>query len=139
MALVKVRRALVIGCGEFGLAVSDRLSDAGYAVIAVDKDPSAFNGLSAGFGGETVLADGADVAVLKDCDIEQTDVLVACTERDTVNYFLGRVASEVYGAERVFARIEDEDLIGMLEESTVEPICPHRLCLDAFCRMARIV
>ena len=138
MALVKVRRALVVGCGEFGLAVSDRLSDAGYAVIVVDKDPSAFNGLSAGFGGETVLADGADVAVLKDCDIEQTDVLVACTERDTVNYFLGRVASEVYGVERVFARIEDEDLASMLEEGTAQAICPHKLCVNELRQLAGI-
>lgn len=138
MALVRVRRALVVGCGEFGLAVANRLSDAGYAVIVVDKDAAAFNGLSAGFGGETVVADGADAAVLADCDIEQTDTFVACTERDTVNYFLGRIASEVYGVEHVFARIEDEDLIGLLDESTVEPICPHRLCLDAFCRTAHI-
>ena len=55
-----------------------------------------------------------------------------------MNYFIARVASEVYGVERVFARIEDEDLIGMLEDSPIEPICPHALCLGEFCRLLRI-
>ena len=138
MALVKLRRALVIGCGDFGLAVADKLSSAGWSVIVVDKDPAAFEGLSARFGGESVVADGADASVLEECDIAKTSLLVACTERDSVNYFIARVASEVHGVERVFARIEDEDLIGMLDDSPIEPICPHALCLGEFCRLSRI-
>lgn len=138
MALVKLKRALVVGCGEFGLVVSDRLSSAGWSVVVVDRDPAAFGGLSARFGGESVVSDGADVAVLEECDIAKTSLLVACTERDSVNYFISRVASEVYGVERVFARIEDEDLIGLLDDSPIEPICPHALCLGEFCRLSRI-
>ena len=138
MALVKLKRALVVGCGEFGLAVSDRLSSAGWSVVVVDRAPAAFAGLSARFGGESVVSDGADVAVLEECDIAKTSLLVACTERDSVNYFISRVASEVYGVERVFARIEDEDLIGLLDDSPIEPICPHALCLGEFCRLSRI-
>lgn len=138
MALVKLKRALVVGCGELGLAVSDRLSSAGWSVVVVDRNPAAFAGLSARFGGESVVSDGADVAVLEECDIAKTSLLVACTERDSVNYFISRVASEVYGVERVFARIEDEDLIGLLDDSPIEPICPHALCLGEFCRLSRI-
>ena len=138
MALVRVRQALVIGCGEFGMRVSDKLSDKGYSVTVVDRDAHAFDGLSTAFGGETILADGTDVAVLEDCGLKRVDVFAACTDRDSVNYFLARVASEVYGIEHVFARIEDEDLIGLLEESVVEAICPHRLCLDAFCQALRL-
>lgn len=138
MALVKLKRALVVGCGEFGLAVSDKLSSAGWSVIVIDRDAAAFAGLSARFGGESVVSDGADVAVLGECDIAKTSLLVACTERDSVNYFIARVASEVYGVERVFARIEDEDLIGMLDDSPIEPLCPHALCLGEFCRLSWI-
>lgn len=138
MALVKVKRALVVGCGEFGLAAADSLSAAGFSVIVVDTDPAAFAGLSARFGGESVVSDGADVSVLEECDVAKSSLLVACTERDSVNYFIARVASEIYGVERVFARIEDEDLIGMLEDSPIEPICPHALCLDEFCRLSRL-
>lgn len=138
MAFVNERRAIVVGCGEFGLAVADKLSSAGFAVVAVDRDPAAFNGLSAGFGGETVPGDGADVSVLESCDVDRASIFVACTSRDSVNYFIARVASEVYGVERVFARIEDADLIEMLEDGTVEPICPHALCLGEFCRLAHV-
>ncbi len=138
MNLMKVRRALVIGCGEFGAAVADALSDAGFSVTVIDKTASAFNALSAGFGGERVTDDGANVAVLEDCEIGKAELLVACTERDSVNYFVARVASEVYGVEHVFARIEDEDLVAMLEDSVVEPICPHVLCLGEFRRRAKI-
>lgn len=138
MALVRMKRALVIGCGELGLHISAELSNARYAVTVIDRDPQAFAGLPTAFGGETVLADGADVSVLKESDIESTYVFVACTDRDSINYFLARVASEIYGVEHVFARIEDEDLIGLLEESVIEIICPHRLCLDVFRHAMRL-
>lgn len=133
-----MRRALVVGCGEFGIAVADRLSDAGLSVTVIDRNPEAFSGLSASFGGETTLGDGADVSVLEECGISQTSLVVVGTDRDSVNYFIARVASEVYGVEHVFARIEDGDLIEMLDETTVEPICPHLLCLGEFCRRAKI-
>lgn len=138
MAFLNAKRALVVGCGEFGLSVVDRLSAVGYSVVVIDEDQSAFAGLSGRFGGESVVADGSDVSVLEECDIDKTSLLVACTENDSVNYFVSRVASEVYGVERVFARIEDEDLVGMLEDSPIEPICPHVLCLKEFSRLARL-
>lgn len=138
MGLVGAKRALVVGCGEFGLALANRLSAAGFAVTVVDCCAGAFGGLDAGFGGETVVGDGANVSVLEDCEIARTSLLVACTSRDSVNYFLARVASEVYGVEHVFARLEDADLIGMLEDTPIAPICPHVLCLGEFCRLAKI-
>lgn len=138
MALVKVKRALVVGCGDFGLVVSDRLSASGYSVIAVDKDENAFAGLSARFGGEPVVGDGADVTFLEECEVGKASLVVACTERDAVNYFIARVASEVYGVPQVFCRVEDEDLVGMLDEANIEPICPHALCLAEFCRLSHL-
>lgn len=138
MALVKVKRALVVGCGDFGLVVADALSDAGYSVVAIDKSEQAFSGLSARFGGEAVVGDGADVTFLEECEVGKSSLLVACTERDSVNYFIACVASQVYGVSHVFCRIEDEDLIGMLEDTTIEPICPHALCLAEFRRLSHL-
>lgn len=138
MGLVKVKQAIVAGCGEFGMAAADKLSSSGYAVTVVDRDEAAFGGLSASYGGQTVSGDAADVAVLEDCDIRNASLLISCTDRDSVNYFIAQVASEVYGVEHVFARIEDKDLIELLEDSTVESICPHELCLGEFCRLSRL-
>ena len=132
------RQAIVVGCGEFGRVVAGRLSDVGYAVTIVDRNAEAFGGLEASFGGEKAVCDGADVSALEECGVCAASLLVAATDRDSVNYFIARVAAEVYGVERVFARIEDADLIGMLDDTTVEPICPHALCLGEFCRLAKI-
>lgn len=138
MGLVKVKQAIVAGCGEFGMAVADKLSSSGYAVTVIDNNENAFSGLSAGYGGQTVRGDAADVSVLEDCDIRNASLLVSCTDRDSVNYFITQVASEIYGVERVFARIEDRDLIEMLEDTAIESICPHELCLGEFCRLSRL-
>ena len=138
MGLFRIRRAVVVGCGDFGSAVAEKLSSVGYSVTAIDKDASAFNGFASRFGGEMVLGDGFDVTVLEEHGVREACLLAACTGEDSINYFVGRIAREVYGTERVFARIEDEDLIGLLDESTVEPICPHAICLAEFCRAARI-
>ena len=55
-----------------------------------------------------------------------------------MNYYIARVAAEVYGVERVFARIEDPALIELLDDTTVEPICPHTLCVGELCRQMRL-
>ena len=138
MGFLRIRRAVVVGCGDFGSAVAEKLSLKGYAVTAIDKDATAFNGFASRFGGEMALGDGSDVTVLEEHGVREACMLVACTGEDSINYFVGRIAREVFGVERVFARIEDEDLIGLLDESTVEPICPHAICLAEFCRVARI-
>ena len=56
MGLVKVKQAIVAGCGEFGMTVADRLSSSGYAVTVIDRDETTFGGLSASYGGQTVKA-----------------------------------------------------------------------------------
>ena len=138
MAYTGTRRAIVVGCGEFGRVVADTLSNRGWSVAVIDRCESVFAALDASFGGETVRGDGADVSVLESCEIKDASLFVASTDRDSVNYFIARVASEVYGVEHVFARIEDADLIGMLDDTTIEPICPHELCLGEFRRRANI-
>lgn len=138
MVAAKIRSALVVGCGEFGRAVAEKLSSSGSAVTVVDLDEGALGSLGACFGGETLVGDGADVSVLEACGIDRATLLVSCVDRDSVNYFVARVAAEVYGVERVFARIEDVDLIALLDDTTAEPICPHELCLGEFCRLSKV-
>ena len=79
MGLFRIRRAVVVGCGDFGSAVAEKLSSVGYSVTAIDKDASAFNGFASRFGGEMVLGDGSDVTVLEEHGVRDACLLAACT------------------------------------------------------------
>ena len=138
MGIMSIKTAIVIGCGAFGLSAANMLSDAEFEVTAIDKDPSVFTGLDIGFGGQTVIADGSDIAALEAHGLADASLVFASTDADSINYLIARIASDIFGVGRVFARIEDEDLASMLEEGTAQAICPHKLCVNELRQLADI-
>lgn len=138
MGIMSIKTAIVIGCGTLGLSAANMLSNAGFEVTAIDKDPSAFTGLDVEFGGQTAIADGSDIAALEAYGLADASLVFASTGIDSANYLIARIASNIFGVENVFARIEDEDLGSLLEEGTAQAICPHRLCVNELKNLAGI-
>ena len=96
-----------MGCGRVGAALADALSRIGHEVAVIDRDPSAFNRLSAEFSGERVLGMGFDRDVLLRSGIEKSDAFAAVSSGDNSNIISARVARETFGVQRVVARIYD--------------------------------
>lgn len=138
MSILRKKLAIVIGCGSFGSVLACALADAGYLARAVDINQGAFEDLGDDFEGETIAGDGTNVSVLEECEIERAALLVAATHNDPANALIAEVASEVYGVERVYARIEDDSLFKMLTDTTIELICPHLICINEFYRLSGI-
>lgn len=87
--------------------MANALSRIGHEVAVIDRDPTAFNRLSAEFTGERVLGMGFDREVLLRAGIESADAFAAVSSGDNSNIISARVARETFGVQRVVARIYD--------------------------------
>lgn len=100
-------RVVVMGCGRVGASLADALCRIGHDVAIIDRDPTAFNRLSPEFTGERVLGMGFDREVLLKAGIERADAFAAVSSGDNSNIISARVAREMFGVQRVVARIYD--------------------------------
>lgn len=100
-------RVVVMGCGRAGASLADALSRLGHDVAIIDRDPTAFHRLSPEFTGHKVLGMGFDRDVLLRAGIENAEAFAAVSSGDNSNIISARVAREMFGVQRVVARIYD--------------------------------
>jgi trk system potassium uptake protein TrkA len=100
-------RVVVMGCGRVGASLAEALSRLGHDVAIIDRDPTAFHRLSAEFPGAQITGMGFDRDVLLRAGIENADAFAAVSSGDNSNIISARVAREMFGVQRVVARIYD--------------------------------
>jgi trk system potassium uptake protein TrkA len=97
-------RILVIGAGEVGTYIAERLVREGHDLVVLDRDPAAVARINA-LDVYAVEGDGTDPNVLRENGIAHTDLVLAVSQDDSVNLaacaFAGRL-----GAARSIARLE---------------------------------
>lgn len=98
---------IIVGCGRVGSTVARELDAAGHSVVVIDRKTDAFRRLGDSFSGRTVTGIGFDRDVLTDAGISPDCAVVAVTNGDNSNILVARVAREMFGTERVVARIND--------------------------------
>jgi trk system potassium uptake protein TrkA len=98
---------VVVGCGRVGSGLASVLEDNGHSVAIVDQAQKAFRRLPESFSGRTIVGVGFDRDHLREAGIEEAGALAAVTNGDNSNIMIARTAREVFGVERVVARIYD--------------------------------
>ena len=98
-------KIIIIGCGRLGAGLAETLSQRGFSVTVVDRDPAAFVRLGRSFRGETLAGGGFDREVLLQAGIERADGLAAVTASDEVNVVAARIARQLFRVPRVVARL----------------------------------
>lgn len=99
--------AIVVGCGRVGSTSALELAQAGHEVVVIDKRAKSFRRLGSDFAGRTVEGVGFDRNVLVECGITADSAVLAVTSGDNSNILIARVAREMFGVQRVVARIYD--------------------------------
>lgn len=115
---------IIVGCGRLGANLANTLSDAGRNVLILDQDNDAFRRLSSGFGGLSVVGDGADFDTLQEAHIENASVVVAVTNNDNTNIMVAQIARDIFHVEHVIARLYDPERKCVYEEFDIDTICP---------------
>ena len=121
------QKVLVAGCGRFGACLAAALSEAGYDILVIDKQKSAFRRLSDSFQGFEIEGDAADVNI----------VLVA-TDNDNTNCMIAQIAATIYHIEQVYIRLNDPDKEKLLEQTSIRAIYPARLSVQEFEQISHI-
>ena len=98
---------VVVGCGRVGRSLAHHLVEAGHSVCVIDRNASALQHLGESFAGRTLVGVGFDRDVLTEAGTDSSCAVAAVTSGDNSNILIARVAREVFGVERVVARIYD--------------------------------
>ena len=123
-------KALVIGCGRFGVQVSEYLAWKNHDVVVVDSDSESFHALSKEFTGRTLCGIGYDKDILEQAGISTIDVVIGCTSSDSLNAVVAHIAKNVYHVPIVIARMYNPIRARMFEAMGIYTVSITRLGLD---------
>lgn len=125
---------VIVGCGRVGSGLARIIEEQGHTVAVLDKDPTAFRRLHDGFGGRQVVGVGFDRDRLEAAGIRDAVAVAAVTNGDNSNILIARVAREVFGIERVVARIYDPRRAVIYERLGIPTIASVQWTIDRVLR-----
>ena len=112
---------LVIGLGEVGQDVARLLEREGHRVTAIDTHADAFQKV-ADIDLDIVVGNGASPRLLREVNAANADLLVACTDNETVNLMSALIAKK-FGTRQTVARLHHgdyEELVSKPSDELVE-------------------
>lgn len=78
-------KIIIVGAGEVGFHITQKLSEENHDVVLVDKDPDKIKRISEHLDVQALLGSGTSPRILKEAGIQEADLLVAATDSDEVN------------------------------------------------------
>ena len=98
-------KILIVGAGQVGNFLCERLSNEGHEVILIDRSPDAVRQIEDRYDLLGVVGNGASAEVLEQAGIKSCDIFIAVTDLDEVNILSCLLARE-YAVETRIARVK---------------------------------
>ena len=98
-------KILVVGAGQVGFFLCERLSLEGHEVTLIDRNPDNLNATQDRLNVLGVLGNGASAEIMEQAGIKQADIIMAVTDLDEVNILACLLARE-YGVGKRIARVK---------------------------------
>ncbi len=124
---------IIVGAGEVGYHLADRLSLEGHKITIIDRDEEKIRRIESHLNVLAIRGSGASSKILEQAGIKQTDLFVAVTNSDEINLIACLLAKE-YGVPRKIARIRSEDYL-----ASGSPLNEQKLGLDLIINPARVL
>ena len=99
-------RILVVGCGNVGSSLVERLCAEGHNVVVIDQRSNRLKEITERYDVMGVQGNGASYAVQMEAGIEETDLLIAVTNEDELNLFCCLIAKKAGGCHTI-ARVRN--------------------------------
>lgn len=115
---------IVIGCSRLGATIASALSDKDDNVLVLDKNEDSLRKLPQSYAGQTFIGDAMNWSTLEEINIKKADVVIIVTHEDNINIMLSQMVKEVYGVDRVIARLYDPERDIVYNELGIETIYP---------------
>ena len=97
----------IAGCGRVGRAIARELVKEHHDLIVVDNNQDNIDYIGNSIDVLPVLGDAASAAVLLEAGVDQSDLLIAVTDSDTVNLLICIIAKKI-GVVKTIARIREQ-------------------------------
>jgi trk system potassium uptake protein TrkA len=78
-------KIIIVGAGEVGFNIAQRLSEENHDVVVIDKDHNKINHIQTVIDVQAIVGSGTSPSVLTDAGIRETDIIVAATDSDEAN------------------------------------------------------
>lgn len=121
---------IVIGCGSFGAAFAQALSQKGISLLVMDWEASALGRLSPRYDGLTMIGDGTRLADLQKAAVQNADTLIAATGSGNRNILIAQLAEAALGIPHIYARVFSADQEAFCHEIGILPFCPATIFAD---------
>lgn len=103
-----VLKIIIVGCGNVGVTLAERLAEEGHDVTIIDKDADRVKSISASYDVLGVVGNGSSYTILMEAGIESTDLIIAVTDSDELNLLCCTIAKKV-GHCAAIARVRTPD------------------------------
>jgi trk system potassium uptake protein len=114
-------RIVIVGAGNVGSYLAERLSGQGQDVVVVERDEGRASDLQDSLDAIVIHGNGASPVTLEEAGAGRADLLIAVSDSDGANV-LACHAGHLLGAGRTVARVEDRDLHAGLEDLGVDEV-----------------
>jgi trk system potassium uptake protein TrkA len=104
-------KIVIVGAGEVGFQIAQKLSEEGQDVVLIDKDPEKVRRITENLDVQAYLGSGTSPQLLKDSGLKDADMLVAATDSDEVNLISCLLARNLNQYMLKVARIRNEEYL----------------------------
>jgi trk system potassium uptake protein TrkA len=130
-------KALVIGCGRVGSAVSLQLAGSGWDVTVLDENEDSLARLGEHWTGGFVVGHGMDLKLLREGGIEDADAVVVTTDGDNTNIVIAQVAQKQFQVPTVVVRVLDPARAQFYAEKGLRIVCPTSAAIETLVETVR--
>ncbi len=78
-------KIIIVGAGEVGFHIAQKLSEENQNVVLIDKDPQKIKRITEDLDVQAILGGGTSPQVLREAGVKEADMLIAATDSDEVN------------------------------------------------------
>ncbi len=108
-------KIIIVGAGEVGFHIAQKLSEEGQNVVLIDKDPQKIRRITENLDVQALLGSGTSPQVLRDSGIKEADMLVAATDSDEVNLISCLLARNLNRYMLKLARVRNQEYVNEKE------------------------
>ncbi len=107
-------KVIIVGAGEVGFHIAQRLSEENQDVVLIDQDPEQIKRVGDNLDVQAFLGSGTSPRILKDARIQEADMLLATTDSDEVNLISCLIAKNLNPYLIKVARLRNEEYVNEL-------------------------